>query len=467
MFVTEPSTIPDATVPTVALLEPLPGAILASPGTVEVHVQASDDTAITDVRVFVDDVFVGRELQPQSGDLYVHALRLDDFTNGPHTLKVFATDARANVTEATTGFVIDTSVPAVLGLEVDRYDDLAVGVVPGENFPVGLVFDDEWRDFTLSYGGSVQQRSYYVAHDAEGLFVDGSRLEVRGEIRQITDPENFLGFGAVLMRAPGLSDDDRIELWLRANIQDDIPFLLVGANLPGGPPGLSPVAWLDSDELMQEFELSLTRKGDRLSMEIQRVGIGTRLVIGEFDAAAAGIDLDEYDRAGFLVGGYAANPAGVSDRFGLTQVRVTHPAFGTACPDSDGYVAELGLMDQPLRGNDAFGFSLRGARPGTLAVLMVGLSDQVLNGNPVLPLSLNPFGAPGCTLYVSGEFGFFNMTSMPAGMQAGSGTVGVPVNVPDNPALVGRSFYAQWAVVDILASSLGIVYSAAIEVQVQ
>lgn len=55
-------------------------------------------------------------------------------------------------------------------------------------------------------------------------------------------------------------------------------------------------------------------------------------------------------------------------------------------------------------------------------------------------------------MLTSADILFYTMT---VGTGPGTGETTLPLPVPDNPALIGRTRYAQWALVDVLANTLG------------
>ena len=96
-----------------------------------------------------------------------------------------------------------------------------------------------------------------------------------------------------------------------------------------------------------------------------------------------------------------------------------------------------------------------GGIPGTNSILAIGTSNTMSRFGP-LPRNLAGIGIPGSTLYVSDDFRF------PATVD-GAGNALVPVVVPNDPNLQGRSFYLQWQVVDPAANARGFILSNAAE----
>ncbi|MGE3174980.1 MAG: S8 family serine peptidase [Planctomycetota bacterium] len=125
---------------------------------------------------------------------------------------------------------------------------------------------------------------------------------------------------------------------------------------------------------------------------------------------------------------------------------VTRPSYRVNCvPQS--VTPALGHVGVPVA-NASFSLTLAQALPFTLAVNMLGLSDQVYNGTP-LPIPLP--GAPGCNVRVALDLTFLTVTDA-------NGTSGVSLFVPADPNLLGVSLFHQWLVFDPI-NALGIVVS--------
>ena len=86
-----------------------------------------------------------------------------------------------------------------------------------------------------------------------------------------------------------------------------------------------------------------------------------------------------------------------------------------------------------------------------LAFNLLGASNSTAGGLP-LPFDLGLIGAPGCKVYSSLEF--VSTVTMSA-----TGAASIPVNIPNNPSLSGKSIYTQWLNADG-TSSLGLTTSA-------
>ena len=128
--------------------------------------------------------------------------------------------------------------------------------------------------------------------------------------------------------------------------------------------------------------------------------------------------------------------------------------YGTACGG-----VSAGVNGPPAIGDPGFALTLAGAPSAATAVARVGVSDQSW-GSFALPLDLALLGAPGCDLLASVDLAFTQATSP-------GGDAVQPAPLPCNPALVGGSVYAQWAVFDPPANPLGLALSDALRVTFQ
>ncbi len=455
LLLVEPSSTTDTQAPTIALRQPSELMIVREPGSLTIMADASDDSGVTDVRFYLDGQLVGRDVVSDEDDSYDCQLRLDGLAPGPHVIRADASDAFGNVASSYSTLVIDATTPSNLALEPDLYDNDAFGSVSGESYPDGLAFNDGCRDLTLSFGESAPERTYIMPHDAPELFVDGSRLCIRGAIAQ-TGFEDRTGFGIVLLRDPVSSSDARIELWLIS----DGPVVHAGAYLPGSSSAeVEPLFSIDPNQRNAEFGLFLTRNGTKLTMEVERSEAGLRRTLGVFDAAGAGIDLDQYQRAGLCIRGEGSASTSSEVDVVVNELVVTHPQIGSPCLDAAGWNAQLGLLDQPLAGTHDFAVTLSGALGGSIAALLLGPHED-----SILPFDLGLLGAPGCTLLVIPQFNFVRAVS---GSGPGNGNAMVPLPVPLNPALIGSNFGAQWLVLAPGVNPLGAIYSSAAQLRIR
>lgn len=123
----------------------------------------------------------------------------------------------------------------------------------------------------------------------------------------------------------------------------------------------------------------------------------------------------------------------------------TYVSFGAGCPGSRA-TSRLVPQDTPRIGASQVVnvFDL----PNNAAVMVFGLGTFTPG-----PLSLAPFGLPGCTWRVA-----IDATTLIVG-QAGVARFDLPI--PDAPGLVGLSFFNQAIVVDLAANALGLAVSDA------
>lgn len=94
---------------------------------------------------------------------------------------------------------------------------------------------------------------------------------------------------------------------------------------------------------------------------------------------------------------------------------------------------------------DAVQFSCSNLPSSTVALLMLGFSDQSWNGVP-LPLDLAVVGAPGCLLRQDGAI---------TEAIVASGSTQRSITLPNTPSIIGASLYSQFLVGDAPANALG------------
>ena len=127
--------------------------------------------------------------------------------------------------------------------------------------------------------------------------------------------------------------------------------------------------------------------------------------------------------------------------------------FGVADQTSTGSTANIGNIGLPYLGQ-VIEVTLSGGVPGGNATLVLGSSNTQSQYGP-LPLNLGFIGIPGSHLYTSVNI------EMPASVD-GFGNASMPMLVPNDPNLAGRSFYLQWQVFDA-GSPAGFIMSDAAE----
>jgi len=112
--------------------------------------------------------------------------------------------------------------------------------------------------------------------------------------------------------------------------------------------------------------------------------------------------------------------------------------FGSSCQGSVSKMLQIGLRDFGANGAR---LHLSGAEPGQTAFLAVGSSRATWNGQP-LPMGLEPYGFPGCLLYVSPD------VVIPApigttGVARGHASVDIPRPLANPGTIV---LHGQWLV---------------------
>ena len=137
--------------------------------------------------------------------------------------------------------------------------------------------------------------------------------------------------------------------------------------------------------------------------------------------------------SGVYTGGYGGNPPAIR-------------SLGSGCVGSNGSLPTCTTSGSPITGG-SLGFGLRGALPSSVAVLR--LADPI-------ELDLTPFGLPGCTLY--SDFDGFNLD---ATTDAGGGFQTPRFAIPNDPAVIGIVWAAQWVCADPAANSPGLTLSSA------
>jgi len=129
----------------------------------------------------------------------------------------------------------------------------------------------------------------------------------------------------------------------------------------------------------------------------------------------------------------------------------SYESFGLGCPGTGNRRPEIGWFGLPQVGT-SFSLQLERGVPGSAALLSFGDSDSTFSGNP-LPLSLQPLGAPGCSVLCSALATFFTPTDPVTGQAV------IPINVPAAPPLIGLRFFNQWFVLDAV-NALGLTTSS-------
>jgi hypothetical protein len=136
--------------------------------------------------------------------------------------------------------------------------------------------------------------------------------------------------------------------------------------------------------------------------------------------------------------------------------------LGVGCPDATSIVPKLGISRGPRLGETMW-VNLSDADPNrAAAVLVLGYSDQVWSG-VTLPFDLTSFGLPGCTWYVSGASLHLVATS---GYPGGRRHASYPIQVANDPQLLGAVAFGQWIVFDTNPVALSGAVTRAMRLQV-
>lgn len=155
-----------------------------------------------------------------------------------------------------------------------------------------------------------------------------------------------------------------------------------------------------------------------------------------------------------LFGGASAHgtvPYDETWTYGMGGIPAAYGTFGVGCAGSAGTPSLSAQGAVPLIG-EPFTVYLADLPADQATLMLVGTSRTAMNGFQ-LPLELSGLGMPGCTLYVSCDF------SMPLFNWAGSAMW--MVMVPNEPSLIGASFYNQALVIDRVANPLGAILTNA------
>jgi hypothetical protein len=134
--------------------------------------------------------------------------------------------------------------------------------------------------------------------------------------------------------------------------------------------------------------------------------------------------------------------------------------YGAPCA-APGFPAPiLGGNGPPQRGNAAFAVELRGGLPNGVGLVWLGLSKRFAHGQPVLPLSLAPFGAPGCELLAEDLALHFRAFDA-----AGFGAL--PLPIPNDPSLARVTLFSQGATYVPGANPLGALFTGGLALRIE
>ena len=122
--------------------------------------------------------------------------------------------------------------------------------------------------------------------------------------------------------------------------------------------------------------------------------------------------------------------------------------YGTACAGTQG-TPVISANSLPTIPNPNFRYRLVNGPANSPVALSIGFSASFIN--------LAVFGAPGCTLYNTGD-----ITILPTSTN-GTGEAFFPTPIPDNPALDGGTFHATWLIFDPGANAANIITSGGMQ----
>lgn len=143
-----------------------------------------------------------------------------------------------------------------------------------------------------------------------------------------------------------------------------------------------------------------------------------------------------------LHGGITAAPASGTDTWGFAQF-AQFVTLGPGCPGSNGTPTMTAPSGGPVLGEP---FTVRVTNlplPALPPIWLVGFAPL----QPAVPLGL--LGLPGCSLYVAGPL--IQPTTMRSTVNVAEGTGTLPA-LPQTNALLGASFFSQFAVIDSLVN---------------
>lgn len=129
--------------------------------------------------------------------------------------------------------------------------------------------------------------------------------------------------------------------------------------------------------------------------------------------------------------------------------------FGQGCLGSGMKTPAAELLCLPWIGSQLFDLGLAEGPAGAPVFLFVGASNASWAGLP-LPWDLGPLGATGCRLQVS-------IHSILGTVADTLGKARVPLGIPGDPALQGRSVFFQWLLADAAANPAGLTASGGLE----
>ena len=242
--------------------------------------------------------------------------------------------------------------------------------------------------------------------------------------------------GTKLWQFDGAADDDYLG-WSVAGAgdvnQDGFADVIVGAYTasPGGRSNAGSAYVYSGKDGTKLWQLDGAAADDYLGISV---------------AGAGDVNQDRFDNV--IVGAYRANPGGTPDAgsaYVYTIVPASFSVFGNGCSGSVGtpelHLAQGGQVNLPLIG-ETFNIQLSGMPIFIFNVPfgILGFSKTQWGGIP-LPYDLSNLGFWNCTQFVSLDFSI--------GLVNNGGVATWAIPVPNNPNLIGLTFYVQGVVIDL------------------
>jgi hypothetical protein len=134
--------------------------------------------------------------------------------------------------------------------------------------------------------------------------------------------------------------------------------------------------------------------------------------------------------------------------------------FGSACSAPGFALPAMTTVGQVQRGSTNFALLLQNAMPNGACIVWAGFSRRYEAGLPILPYSLAPHGAPGCSVFASNQAIVFLSADA-------SGQATWPVAIPNAPALQLATVFAQGAVLAPGANALGALFANAVAARIR
>jgi hypothetical protein len=167
-------------------------------------------------------------------------------------------------------------------------------------------------------------------------------------------------------------------------------------------------------------------------LELVRVGSGT---FGDYAELLGDVDGDGFPDVAIGDRTYYPGPPKIRGRLtAMSLVPAGVTVLGMGCPGYQGEIPRIGVRGSPVLGQELSIF-LSKAAPGVAALLGIGFAELVP------PLDLGSFGLPGCMLATPVQTTFSRTTQS---QPPAPGRASVDLFVPDDAALVGAQFFAQW-----------------------